>query len=176
MNFVEKFKRWYTDKMLAIKALDSAHGSMLFTGNLFAKVIRVDGSVEDKGLLSTKLVTTAFCEDMVDELITDTPGEWTEYKYHGSGTSDTAAATGDTTLGSETADTRATGTQVESGSVAYKTVGTVDYGSTLDITEHGIFNSDAAGILMDRHVFSAIGVGDGDSIQWTYYITVTAGG
>ena len=150
-------------------------GHVKFEGNLFAKVIRADGVSKDLGLISKRLVTTAFCEDMVDELISET-STWGDYKYHGSGTSDTAAAISDTTLGTEVTEARATGTQVESGSVGYKTVGTQDYTGTHDITEHGIFNSSSAGIMMDSHTLSAVGVVDGDSIQWSYVLTISAGG
>lgn len=158
------------------EALNPIDGRIKFEGNLFAKVIRVDGTTKDLGLISKRLVTTAFCADMVDELITDSSGEWTEYKYHGSGTGTTAASTTDTIIETEVNEARATGTQVESGSVGYKTVGTQSYTGSHAITEHGVFNSDAAGILIDRHTFSAINVVDGMDIEWTYFLTVTAGG
>jgi len=43
------------------------------------------------------------------------------------------------------------------------------------VTEHGLFNASSAGTLMDRTVFSAINVVNGDSIQFTYELTATAG-
>jgi len=109
------------------EALNPIGGSVKFEGNLFAKVIQVDGTVKDLGLISKRLVTTAFCADMVDELITDSAGEWTEYKYHGSGTDTGAADISNTVVAKEVAEARATGTQVESGSVGYKSVGTQSY-------------------------------------------------
>lgn len=167
----EKYQNWKRGK----EALNPIGASIKFEGNLFAKVIRADSTTKDLGLISKRLVTTAFCENMVDNLIAETSA-WGDYKYHGSGTSDTAAAITDTTLGTEVNEARATGTQVESGSVGYKSVGTQSYTGSHAITEHGIFNAEPAGTLMDRHVFSAVNVVDGDSIEWTYFLTVTAGG
>jgi len=54
-------------------------------------------------------------------------------------------------------------------------VGTIAYTTTKAITEHGIFNDPTAGTLMDRTVFSAINVVSGDSVQYTYTLTLTAG-
>jgi len=60
--------------------------------------------------------------------------------------------------------------------VQYVSVGTISYTTTKAITEHGLFNTADSTVLMDRTVFSAINVVDGDSIQFTYTLTVTAGG
>lgn len=157
------------------EALNPMHGRLKMEGNLFAKVIRADGTVKDLGLISKRLVTTAFCENMVDNLIAET-STWGDFKYHASGTDTTAANITDTTMGSESSATRATGTQIESGSVGYLTVGTQSYTESEAITEHGVFNSDSAGTLMDRHTFGAINVTNGMNIEWTYFLTVTAGG
>jgi len=82
-------------------------------------------------------------------------------KYHGSGTGTTAEAQTQTALVTEV-ETRATGTTEEGASAnIYKTVGTVSYTGANAITEHG--------------VFSAINVGNGDSIQFTYELTFPAG-
>lgn len=99
--------------------------------------------------------------------------------WHDSSTGTTAAAIGDTAL--QTAPpagvpARAVGTQSNVNN-AYKTIGTQTYTGTLAITEWGVFNQLAqGGTLWDRKVFTAINVVSGDSIQFTYTLTINAGG
>ena len=153
------------------KALGMNH----ILGTLRVRRIRADGSIVNFGLVSTNLVTTDFCEDMVDELISETSA-WGDYKFHDSGIGTTPAAVGDADIETTDGETAATGTQVESSSVIYESVGTINYSTTKAITEHGLFNIVTGGILMDRHVFSAVNVENGDSIEFTYDLTCTAGG
>lgn len=46
-------------------------------------------------------------------------------------------------------------------------VGTIAYTSTLAITELGLFKDASTGALIQRHVFDAINVVSGDSIEFT---------
>lgn len=154
------------------RALGIAH----ISGRLYARLIRADGTVINYGLISTRLVTTAFVNFMVDQLQTET-SEWGDFKYHDSGVGTTGAAVGDTDIETTDGESRATGTQTEGASAnIYRSVGTISYTSTLAITEHGLFSQVTGTTLMDRHVFSAINVVNGDSIQFTYEHTYTAGG
>jgi len=59
-----------------------------------------------------------------------------------------------------------------------RSVGTQSFTGSGAITEHGLFSviTESAGVLWDRSVFSAINVDNGDSIEWTYTCTVSAGG
>jgi hypothetical protein len=138
-------------------------------------LIRADGTVLDYGLISAHLVTTAFVNFMVDQLQTET-SEWGDFKYHDSGVGTTAAAVGDTDIETTDGESRATGTQTEGAANIYESVGTISYTTTKAITEHGLFSKATGTTLMDRHVFSAINVVNGDSIQFTYDLTCTAGG
>lgn len=143
---------------------------------LHARLFRADGSVVDYGLVSTRVVTTAFVNFMVDQLQADTT-EWGDFKFHDSGIGVTPAAVGDTDIETTDGETRATGSQVEGASAnIYKSVGTISYTTTKAITEHGLFSTVAGTTLMDRHVFAAINVVNGDSIQFTYELTCSAGG
>jgi len=144
-------------------------------GSLHAVLFREDGSRVNYGLLSTKLVTTVFVNDMVDELIAETTA-WGDYKFHDSGVGVTPAAVGDTDIETTDGEARVSGTQVENAANIYESVGTIAYTTTKAITEHGLFNIVTAGIMMDHHVFSAINVDNGDSIEFTYRLTCTAGG
>lgn len=144
-------------------------------GSLRVRACKANGEVTDYGLVSTKVVTTAFVNDMVDELIAETT-TWGDYKYHDSGVGTTAAVVGDTDIETTDGESRVAGTQVEASANVYRSVGTIAYTTTKAITEHGLFNAATVGTLMDRHVFSAINVENGDSIQFTYELTCTAGG
>jgi hypothetical protein len=127
------------------------------------------------GVVSRRVVTNAFVAFVVDQLQTET-SVFGDFKYHDSGVGTTAEAAGDTAIETTDGESRATGTQTESAANAYRSVGTISYTTTKAITEHGLFNDPTAGTLMDRSVFSAINVVNGDSIQFTYTITFTAGG
>jgi len=74
--------------------------------------------------------------------------------------------------------TRATGTRSQPAANQYRSVGTVTFDAITAVTEHGILSQAATGggVLWDRSVFTAINVASGDSIQFTYTCTVSAGG
>ena len=134
------------------------------------------GARTNYGVISRRLVTTAFVEYMVDELVAETTA-WGDFKFHDSGVGTTGAAIGDTDIETTDGQARSTGTQLEGATAEiYKSVGTITYAGTLAITEHGLFNIAAAGILMDRHTFAAINVEATDSIEFTYELTVDDGG
>lgn len=151
-------------------------------GSLFVTHIRADGTVIPYGLASMRVVTTAGVGYIVDAFQNTTEVE--NLKYHGVGTGTTAEASGDTALVTESTtvlnpdSTRATGSTTEGASAnIYRTVGTVTFDGSAAITEHGIFSQAATGggTLLDRSVFSAINVASGDSIQFTYDLTLPAG-
>jgi hypothetical protein len=125
------------------------------------------------------LVTTAGANFLAADMIAGlaTP-RISGMNYHDSGTGSVAAAIGDTVLGTQAGPaTRATGTQSNPIAGQYQSVGTINYTGSLAITEWGLFNQAAqGGTLWDRRVFAAINVANGDSIQFTYQLTVTAGG
>ncbi len=150
---------------------------LTFTGSLSAVVITRDGKQRvDYGKIAYGLVTTAFVQFMVDQLQTET-SVWGDFKFHDSGVGTTAAAVGDTDIETTDAESRVTGSQTEGATAdIYKSVGTISYTTTKAITEHGLFSIVTGGTLMDRHVFSAINVVSGDSIEFTYELTVNDGG
>lgn len=135
-----------------------------------------DGTVVDYGVICRKKVTGAFVTDIVANLVTDTTA-FGDYKYHDSGVGTTAESNGDTAIETTDGESRVAGTQVAGGTgtaPTYTSVATIAYTSTKAITEHGVFNASTAGTLMDRSVFAAINVGNGDSIQFTYVLTINA--
>lgn len=149
-------------------------GFFVAVGRLQIVHVRADGSRMNYGHVYN-LVTTAFVNFMVDQLQTET-SVWGDFKYHDSGVGTTGAAVGDTDIETTDGESRATGTQAENAANIYESVGTIAYTTTKAITEHGLFNAATGPTLMDRHTFSAINVVNGDSIEFTYRLTCTAGG
>src|SRR5688572_2973509 len=150
-------------------------GVLVALGEVEATLIKADGTKVHYGVLSRRVVTNAFVAFVVDQLQTET-SVFGDFKFHDSGVGTTAEAAGDTGIETTDGESRATGTQTESAANAYRSVGTIAYTTSKAITEHGLFNDSSAGTLMDRSVFSAINVVNGDSIQFTYTLTLTAGG
>lgn len=93
------------------------------------------------------------------------------------------AAVGNTALGTESAPTTAGGrtvgtesrTTITATNDNYQVVGTVTAGSTLAITEAGLFDAVTAGNLLIRSDFSAVNVVSGDSIAFTFGLKFVAG-
>jgi hypothetical protein len=131
----------------------------------------------DASAVSLALVTTAGCNYLAADMAGG-GSDISAMNYHDSGTGTTAAAIGDTALQTQAGPTtRATGTQTNPTAIQYRSVGTIAYVSTLAITEWGLFSQAAqGGTLWDHRIFSAINVVSGDSCQFTYTLTLTAGG
>ncbi len=132
-------------------------------------------------VIENKVVTDDFVEDIVDALVAET---WTPlYKYHHSGTGVGAEDATDAALGTPVENARDVGTHVEHDSKTYKSIATTTYTGAHAITEHGVFKTAGAGgppvvggILMDRTVFAAINVVNGNQVEWTFTIAFTSGG
>lgn len=90
----------------------------------------------------------------------------------GMGTSATAPAKGDTTLGTEVETRGATSvTVVGSGAAAkYQAVATVAATAGRAIVECGLFSALAAGVMFTHSTFTVINLSNGDSIQFTITI------
>jgi hypothetical protein len=149
-------------------------GLLLAIGKLEAVLIKSDGTKVNYGVLSRRVVTDAFVAFVVDQLQTET-SVFGDFKYHDSGVGVNAEKADNTAIETTDGESRATGTQTESAANAYRSVGTIAYTTTKAITEHGLFNDPTAGTLMDRSVFAAVNVVNGDSIQFTYTLTLTSG-
>jgi hypothetical protein len=88
------------------------------------------------------------------------------------GTGTTAAAAGNSALGSEAGRVALTSTTVSSNAVAY--VATFPAGTgTGAITEAGILNASSSGTLLCRTVFSVVNKGSADAMTITWTVTVS---
>ena len=164
------------------RAAQKLHGMPFMYGALWLQVVRGSGEIEDLGLASLRVVTTAgvtyICAD-----IAAGANDANLFKFPGFGVGTTAEASSDTALVTEETtqynpdNTRPTGSQASSTNT-YTTVATYspDSGGTRAITEHGIFTATSGGTLLDRSVFSAVNlVAAADSLQATYVLTLPAG-
>lgn len=110
----------------------------------------------------------------------------------GSATYQRLNGAGDTVLVTDSGIARVSGTQSNPFSNQYRSVATMSYVSSLAIVEWGLFSASSSGTLWDRRWFntagapattaaaalvaSPINVNSGDSIQFTYTLTINAGG
>jgi len=169
--------------------------------NLSATLIKADGRRIELGFVKEPwyvrlqrffhfpvllLVTDAGLTFLANNFTGET-SDVSTFKYHDSGVGTTAAAQTDTVLQTQSGPTtRATGvntvTQNASGTgsttpAIVQSVGTIAYVSSLAITEWGLFNQAAqGGTMWDHRIFSAINVVSGDSIQFTYSLSLPGGG
>ena len=88
------------------------------------------------------------------------------------GTGSTAAAAGNTALGSESARTGLTSTTVSGADIVYVDTFAAGSGSGA-ITEAGIFNASSGGTMLCRTVFSVVNKGANDAMTITWTVTVS---
>lgn len=142
------------------------------------------GLVTDFGVLSRQMVTDVGVGYIVDAFQNSV--ELEDMKYHALGTGSNAEAVGNTALHTEittnhyTGSVRPTGS-TEEGATAniYKTIGTHTQATAGDsITEHGVLSSatPGAGVLIDKHLFTAVALAVGDSFASTYSLALSSGG
>lgn len=164
-------------KAWAAKQFSLLTGIPTIIGSVRAvKIDGITGQRVDYGVVSNKVVTTAWVNFLVDNMVAETT-EFGDLKFHDSGVGVTAPAVGDTDMETTDGEARVTGTQLEGASAnIYKTVGTITYTTTKAITEHGVFTQVTGGTLCDRSTFTAINVVNTDQIEFTYELTVSAGG
>jgi len=152
------------------------------------RAVKIDGKTGQRtnyGVISRRVITDAGVAFFVDDWDNDAT-DITTLHFHGCGTGTNAEAAADTALQTESTtalnpnNTRATGTESQPAANQLRTVGTLTFDADAAVTEHGIFSQSATGggTLWDRSVFAAINVvgANGDSIQFTYTCSLTAGG
>jgi hypothetical protein len=166
-------KAWLA--VMFVQPIARMMGLMTGYGTLRAVLIKADGTRIHYGVLDYRVVTNAFVAFVVDQLQTET-SVFGDFKYHDAGVGTTDPVAGDTGIETTDGEARATGTQTESSAPVYVSVGTISYTTTKAVTEHGLFNDASAGTLMDRSEFAAVNVVSGDSIQFTYSLTLSSGG
>lgn len=158
-------------------------GIVTLTSELRAILFRKDGTAVNYGVVSRRVVTDAGVAFLA-AYWAGGASSINIMKYAGCGTGTGDEAVGDTALGTECTtalnpdSTRATCTMTNPSAPVVQAVGTLTFDAIAAVTEHGLFSQAATGggTLWDRSKFSAINVASGDSIQFTYQLTLTSGG
>lgn len=122
------------------------------------------------------LVTTAGVNYMAADFLSASSARINAFTYHDCGEGTTAAATGDTALQTPAGTSRVSGTGTNPSANVYRSVATISFSGTKAITEWGLFSASTSGTLWDHRIFGAINVSSGDSISFTYNVTISAGG
>lgn len=137
------------------------------TGALSIRLYRADGSLKDSRDINNLVVTTG--KQFIAGRMTGTANVMS---YMAIGSGSTAAAIGDTALGSELG--RAA---ISSGTT---TLAVTTYVCTLGpgvgtgaVTEAGIFNAASAGTMLCRTVFAVVNKDASDTMSITWLITVS---
>lgn len=141
--------------------------SIKLTGELRITVTNPEGNVKHETVIPNLVVTAG--KNLIASRLKDTTDGAMSHMAIGTGT--TAAAAGDTTLGTEAGRVALTSTTVTNNAVAY--VATFGAGTgTGAITEAGLFNASSAGTMLCRTVFSVINKGAADTLGITWTVTV----
>ena len=141
--------------------------SIKMTGELRITVTNPEGTITQETVVPNLVVTSG--KDFIAERMKD--ATTTAMSHMAIGTGSTAAAAGDTALGTEAGRVSLTSTTVTANAVAY--VATFGAGTgTGAITEAGLFNASSSGDMLCRTVFSVINKGAADTLGITWTVTV----
>ena len=140
------------------------------TGVLAVLLVGEDGSIKETREFKNLVVSTGTA--YIASRMKDTTATAMTHMELGTGT--TAAANGDTTLGTLISSSRTalTTTTVSSNTITY--VATFNAGvGTGAVTEAGIFNASSAGTMLCRTVFPVVNKQSGDSMTVTWTVTIS---
>jgi len=194
-NQIKKFVRSFRQKRIAaqvrngivphgitqgeiMEALQATkpHGVLEVVGFLRIRVLRhLTGLWEDFGLVSVKLVTTAFADYVVDALQDSTTYPLDAFTWHDMGDDNTAESNAHTALQNSRETRINDASPGENGTNVYQSIATINASAAYTVEEHGIFSAVTAGTMMDRNLVpNAPDVIANDSVEFTYELTVNA--
>ena len=139
-------------------------------GRLTVNLIAADGTTKETQEIPNLVVTTG--KTFVASRMAGTSA--TVMSHMAIGTSSTAAAVGNTTLGSEVARVALASTTATNNDIVY--VATFPAGtpsSSAGVVEAAIFNASSNGTMLCRTVFSIINKASTDSLSITWTITAS---
>lgn len=143
------------------------------TGAVSIQLLDKDGNVKDTREIPNLVVTVGktFIAASMLKTTVNTPIAMTHMAV---GTSSTAPAAGDTTLGAEVAGSRtALASATSSANVVTYTCTFPAGTGTGALVEAGIFNASSAGTMLCRTTFSVVNKGAADAMSITWTITVS---
>lgn len=137
------------------------------TGNLTIVLNRENGT---KDVYEHKNLVVTTGKNFIASRMKDTTDAAMSHMAIGSG--NTAAAAGDTALGTQLDIQSLTSTTVSTNTVTYAaTFGAGD--GTGAVAEAGVFNASSSGTMLCRSVFSVVNKAAGDSMTVTWVITIS---
>ena len=136
-------------------------------GKLKIELNKEDGSIESREV-DNLVVTTGL--NYIASRMKDATATAMTHMAIGSGS--TAAAAGDTALGTQLGIVTLTSTPVSTNTVQYAATFAAGTG-TGAVTEAGLFNASSSGTMLCRTVFSVVNKASGDSMTITWTITVS---
>ena len=139
-------------------------------GILEARLFDKDGNLKDSREQMFNLIVTNGKNAIADQLLASPT--ITKPTHMGVGTGTTAAAAGDTALGTEVGTRQAFTTKTRSNNEVSMVATFAAGNATGAITEAGIFTAVSAGTMYSRIVFSAINKGASDSLELTWKYTI----
>jgi hypothetical protein len=143
------------------------HDNVMLTGKLKIVLTDENGNIKHEEEVKNLVVTTG--KNFIASRMKDTTAGAMSHMAIGTGT--TAAANGDTTLGTEAGRVALASTTVTDNAVAY--VATFPAGTgTGAITEAGLLNASSGGTLLCRTVFPVITKGAADTLGITWTVSV----
>jgi hypothetical protein len=137
------------------------------TGQVRIVVTGADGQIKDQREIKNLVVTTG--KGFIAARMVGTP---TEMSHMALGASSTAAAAGDTALGSELGRV-ALASDSATGAVVTYTASFPAGTATGAIVEAGVFNASSSGTMLCRTVFAVVNKGADDAMSVTWAITVS---
>ena len=131
--------------------------------------------------IHNRVITDAFVAAIVDAMVATANDDvvltdFNDFQWHGSGIGTTAEAATHTALINTNGQARIIGTKLEGATAnIYKTVCTITYAGGHALTEHGVFNAETGGVMLDRTKFAAVSVVAADKVEFTYEVTFVSG-
>lgn len=166
LNQLERLLHW-------LEKSQSIQGRNIYKTNLSVRHFRAGKEILSKNL-GSGVVTNAGVNLLAADW-TNVVSTLKQANWHDSGTGTTPPTVADTIMQTPTGNARLPGAQSNASNV-YQTVVTLSYGGVFAITEWGLFTAVSSGTMWDHRTFTAINCVAGDTIQFTYALTVVSGG
>jgi hypothetical protein len=141
------------------------------TGNVLVKLFDKDGNVKDQREIKN-LVVTAGKGFIAASMLKTTTNSPAAMSHMAIGSNNTAAANGDTALGTELGRV-SLASATNSGAVTTYTASFPAGTGTGAVVEAGVLNNSSGGSLLCRTVFAVVNKGADDSMSITWAITVS---
>lgn len=141
--------------------------SLKVTGDVLVEITGADGTIKDRREIKNLVVTTG--KEFIAARMVGTP---TAMSHMAVGAGTTAAAAGDTALGSELGRVTLASNSASGAVVTYTATFPAGTG-TGAVTEAGVLNAGSGGTLLCRTVFAVVNKGADDAMSITWQITVS---